>query len=438
MKVKFFIRKSPKQGKNTIHVRVRLGRTIDISMATKETVLTEDWEATNQRLLEVYNYSKNGKTVSKRDAETKIRINENKKVNYRLIELKRSIEDDYKSNSKSITSHWLKVIIYPEIIKKNEPNSCFLSYCDTFLNLKGNTISKAYTTKVNTIKTIIERYKSKRNIKKINLIDINTNFKIDFEKYCLEVEKYSVNYFERNFKFIKTILYHAQQNGHQIFSGLSRIKCKTEKTTFEIFTQEELNLLEHENFSDEHLETAKDWLIISCYCGQRVSDFMNFDVNQIIPKDVKGKKRFFIEFVQEKTGKQLLLPLHLKIIDILNKRDWKFPRKMSFTKYNLHIKKVCEYVGINSSVEGSLAVKETSSEQIKIRKKNNRRKVIDYYPKYKLVTSHIGRRTFASLNFGKIPTPLLMVATGHSTPNMLMKYIGKIDEQQSLTLAEYL
>lgn len=165
---------------------------------------------------------------------------------------------------------------------------------------------------------------------------------------------------------------------------------------------------------------------------------MNFNVNQITQKDVKGKKRFFIEFTQEKTGKQLLLPLHSKIIDILKKRDWAFPRKMSATKYNIHIKKVCEYVGIDDLVKGSLAVKETQSKQIKNRKKNNRRKVVGYYPKHKLVTSHIGRRTMASLNFGKIPTPLLMVATGHSSPQMLMKYIGKIDEQQSLTLAEYL
>ena len=438
MNVKFIIRKSPKQGKSTIHVRVRVGRAIDLSIATKETVFIEDWDATNQRLLEAYNYSKNGKIVSKRDAETKIKINENKKINYRLLELKRIIEEDYKNGESTINNQWLKAIIYPEIIKENEPDSCFLNYCDTFLNQKGTNISKAYITKVKSIKAIVERYKANRKLKQLHLIDIDTDFKIDFEKYCLTVEKYSINYFERNFKFIKTILYHAQHNGHQIFSGISRIKCKTERTTFEILTQEELDVLEQESFSDEHLETAKDWLIISCYCGQRVSDFMNFDVNQITQKEVKGEKRFFIEFIQEKTKKQLLLPLHSKIIDILKKRNWSFPRKMSSVKYNLHIKKVCEYVGINDLVEGALAVKETASKHIKDRKKNNRRKVVDYYPKYKLVTSHIGRRTFASLNFGKIPTPLLMVATGHSTPKMLMKYIGKIDEQQSLSLAEYL
>jgi integrase len=438
MNVKFFIRESPKKGKITIHVRVRLGRTIDLSMATKETVFIEDWDSKNHRLLEIYSYSRKGKIISKRDAETKIKINQNKKVNYRLLELKKRIEEAYKCGNDSVNSKWLKPIIYPETNRLTELNPCFLSYFDTFTSLKGSNIGKAYVTKVNSIKAIVTRYKSYRNIKEINLIDINADFKIDFEKYCLEIEKYSINYFERNFKFIKTIIYHAQHNGHEVFSGLNRIKCKTEKTSFEILTKEEIDLLEQNSFSDEHLETAKDWLIISCYCGQRVSDFMNFNVNQIIEKKVKDKKRFFIEFIQQKTGKQLLLPLHSKIIEILKKRDWSFPRKMSSTKYNVHIKKVCEYVGINSLVKGSLSIKETSSELIKIRKKNNRRKVVDNYPKYKLVTSHIGRRTFASLNFGKIPTPLLMVATGHSTPNMLMKYIGKIDEQQSLTLAEYL
>lgn len=257
MNVKFFIRKSPKHGKSTIHVRVRLGRTIDLSMATKETVFINDWDATNQRLLEAYSCSKNGKLVSKRDAETKIKINENKKVNYRLLELKRIIEEDYKNGESTINNQWLKTIIYPEIAKENEPDSCFLNYCDTFLNQKGNNISKAYVTKVKSIKAIVERYKANRKLKELHLIDIDTDFKIDFEKYCLTVEKYSINYFERNFKFIKTILYHAQHNGHQIFSGISRIKCKTERTTFEILTQEELDLLEQQSFSDEHLETAK-------------------------------------------------------------------------------------------------------------------------------------------------------------------------------------
>lgn len=436
MNVKFFI-KNPTEGKNSIHVRVRVGRAIDLSLVTKETVSIEDWDDVNQCLIEEYIEFKNGRQIIKRDAESKLKVSENKEVNYRLHDLRKKIETSYKDSDEKICRDWLRNLIYPEINEDSYSEISFDDYCDVFIQSKGTTISNDYVTKVNSIREIVKRYLNYKRKKELLIVDVNNDFKNDFENYCLEVEKYSVNYFERNFKFIKTILYHAQQNGYEVFSGLNRIKCKTEKPMFVILTPEELERIESSSFSDEHLETAKDWLLISCYSGQRISDFMRFDVSMLTEKNVKGKNRFFIEFVQEKTKKQVLLPIHHKIVEILKKRDWNFPRKMSEPKYNEHIKKVCELVGIDEQIEGTLAIK-NESDNIKHRKKNNRRKVKGIYPKYKLVSSHIGRRSFASNNFGDIPTPLLMVATGHSTPNMLMKYIGKIDEQQSLTLAEYI
>jgi|SRR5690554_1500241 len=432
-----FILKNPKEGKNTIFIRVRVGRTIDLLLATKESVSLEDWNEKNQCFIEEYTEFKKGKHIVKRDADTKLKINENREANYRLHELKKQVETAYKSSNEKIDKEWLKNLIYPETIETESLDISFIDYCDKFIESRGRSISKHYVTKVKSIKEIIERYLKHRKLKQLILTDIDNNFKNDFEQYCLDVEKYSVNYFERNFKFIKTILYHAQQNGYPICNGLNRIKCSTEKPMFVILTPDELKLIEEHTFSEEHLETAKDWLLISCYSGQRISDFMRFDVSMITEKTVKGIRRYFIEFIQEKTKKQVLLPLHEKIVEILKKRDWSFPRRMSEPRYNEHIKTVCEDVGIKEMVEGTLAIKD-ESDFIKNRKKNNRRKVYGIYPKHKLVSSHTGRRTFASNNFGRIPTPLLMVATGHSTPNMLMKYIGKIDEQQSLTLAEYL
>ena len=436
MKTKFIL-KNPKEGRNTIHIRVRVGRAIDLFLATKESANLEDWDSTNECLLEQYQEFKDGKFIIKRDAETKNKITENKAVNYRLIELRKLVEDSYKSSNQTINSEWLRNLVYPKLEEPETSEITFIDYCDAFLESRGNTISNEYISKIGSIKAIILRYIQHRRLKQLLLTDIDNNFKNDFERYCLDVEKYSINYFERNFKFMKTILYHAQQNGYLINSGLSRIKCKTEKTMFVFLNPQELEKIEYTKFENEHLETAKDWLLISCYSAQRISDFMRFDTSMICERQVKGENRYFIEFVQEKTDKQLLLPLDEKIIKILNKRNWNFPRKMSEPRYNEHIKTVCQLVGIDEIVEGTLAVK-NEDENIKNRKKNNRRKIKGMYPKYMLVSSHIGRRSFASNNFGRIPTPLLMVATGHSTPNMLMKYIGKIDEQQSLTLAEYL
>ena len=410
IKVKFFI-KNPKEGSNSIYVRVRAGRKLDLVSTTKEVSNLSDWNSEEGYLFESFKEFKNGKTVDRRDAETKNRILENTKVNYRLAELKKEIEDVYKSSA-LFDAKTLKGLVFPIVIKTEDLS--------------------------NSIKAIIERYIKFKKLKDLLLTDIDNGFKNDFEKYCLNVEKYSVNYFERNFKFIKTILYHAQSNGYSVYSGLNRIKCRTEKTTFVILTLKELKLIEEKPFTDEHLDTAKDWLMISCYSGQRISDFMRFNTSMIIKKSVKGVNRYFIEFIQEKTKKQILLPLHEKIIKILEKRNWDFPRKMSEPRYNEHIKKVCEYVGIDEEIEGTLSIEDDKDSKQPLNSKNKRRKVKNIYPKYKLISSHTGRRSFASNNFGIIPTPLLMRATGHSSEAMLLKYIGKIEEQQSLALAEYL
>jgi len=42
---------------------------------------------------------------------------------------------------------------------------------------------------------------------------------------------------------------------------------------------------------------------------------------------------------------------------------------------------------------------------------NVTRKKHGVFAKWKLVSSHIGRRSFATNHFGKIPTPIIMAAT---------------------------
>jgi len=67
--------------------------------------------------------------------------------------------------------------------------------------------------------------------------------------------------------------------------------------------------------------------------------------------------------------------------------------------------------------------------------KNNpktRRKEIVNDPKYKFVTSHIMRRSFASNYYGKIETPLLMNITGHSKESTFLSYIGTHQNKDAL------
>lgn len=57
--------------------------------------------------------------------------------------------------------------------------------------------------------------------------------------------------------------------------------------------------------------------------------------------------------------------------------------------------------------------------------------------KWQAITSHIGRRTFATNFYGRIPTPLLMEATGHSTEQIFMKYINAFDKERIILLGNH-
>ena len=115
---------------------------------------------------------------------------------------------------------------------------------------------------------------------------------------------------------------------------------------------------------------------------------------------------------------------------MLNKRGGEFPRKISDQKFNEYVKELCKIIGFTEEVEGSVM------NNIGDDKDKKYRKVKGAYPKYMLVSSHIGRRSFATNFYGKIPTPLLMSATGHTTEKQFLEYIKIAEVDSALELAK--
>ena len=96
------------------------------------------------------------------------------------------------------------------------------------------------------------------------------------------------------------------------------------------------------------------------------------------------------------------------------------------------IKEVCRQVGINEKVKGSKYIEVGMSKEGKIH-----RKVDGEFEKWELVSTHIGRRSFATNHYGKLPTPVLMSQTGHKTEKMFLKYIGKTEKDNAQILKDY-
>ncbi len=351
-------------------------------------------------------------------------LNTQNTVNNKINDIENHVIKAFNSIDVSyINKSWLE----NEIHRFYNPNNSevfpteLVKYMDVYAKFKKSEVTDSTLKKINVIKQLVIRYQESTK-KILHIKDIDLLFKTEFENYCLE-NNYAPNTVARAIRFVKTICRHAKANAVESSYQLDSIKTKYLKVEALYLDENELEKINKATYKQPYLENAKDWLIISCYCGQRISDFMKFTKEKIRYEDGKP----LIEFTQVKTNKIMTIPLHKKILEILDKRNGNFPTPISDQKYNDYIKKVCKKAKIKNKVTGSKLVKV----------EDGFRKVTDTYEKWELVSSHIGRRSFATNFYGKIPTSLLIGATGHSTEAMFLNYIGKTDTQKAKQLADY-
>lgn len=299
-----------------------------------------------------------------------------------------------------------------------------IDYIEFYINYRKNELKDTSIKKFRVIKHKLERLELKRN-SRILIKNVNDNFKNEFVNFSKE-DNYSQNTIQRDFTFIKTFCKHARFLGLETHSQLDSLRIDREKAPKIYLTEKELEKIEQKENLEDYLDNARDWLIISCYTGQRISDFLRFSSKMIREED--GKK--LLEFTQQKTGKFMTVPIHPKVEEILKKRDGNFPREISHQKYNDYIKLVCKKAKINQIIKGS------KLEEVK-EKSGKYRKVTGMYKKHDLVTSHIGRRSFASNFYGKIPTTYLIYITGHSSETMFLNYIGKSNKDLAMEIGNY-
>ena len=373
-----------------------------------------------------YYWTKQRKKKSK-DIET---TNKQTNINNELNKIENHILNAFNSVSiEIINKDWLtsQIEYYYNPPKKAETLSTeLLKYFLYYIECKKTETAIVTQRKYNSTLRLLERYQKEKKVV-IQIIDINENFKNQLEKYCVE-NNYGQNTISKFFKTIKGVCNHADYNGIETSHQLTGFKTDQHKVEKIYLTFEDLTKIENisKNQLTDSLDNAKDWLIISCYIGQRVSDFMRFTDEQIRIENDKP----LLEFTQKKTGKNMTVPLHPKVLEILKKRKGKFPYKISDQKYNDFIKTVCKIAEINEPTKGSKLV-ETETDSKVYRKKTG------MYKKYDLVTSHIGRRSFATNFYGTIPTTFLIYITGHSTESMFLNYIGKSNKDLALEITKY-
>jgi integrase len=151
----------------------------------------------------------------------------------------------------------------------------------------------------------------------------------------------------------------------------------------------------------------------TCFTSLRYSD-----VAKLSRSDVKGT---FISIVTQKTTDGLKIELNKYSKAILDKyKDIPFQNNkalpvISNVRMNIYLKELGQLAGLNDP------------QRIVYFKGNQR--LEEVYPKYELLTTHCGRRTFIinALYLG-IPAEVVMKWTGHSDFKAMKPYVKIVDE----------
>lgn len=189
----------------------------------------------------------------------------------------------------------------------------------------------------------------------------------------------------------------------------SRTKTKIKKKTRnEIVALTEPELFQILNFDlngNTRLERVRDLFCFGCFTGQRFSDIMRFD-----KQDLTGSKWSFISF---KTKKRVNVPFSGFIsngLRILERYKYKLP-VISNQKFNDYLKEIGELAGIDDIVR---IIRFSGVKEVEMR-----------YPKYEFMSSHMARRTFVTLMIEKgVPLTMIQKITQHSDLRTLLKYEG--------------
>ena len=370
----------------------------------------------------------NKRTKKIKGTKDPVMINKRLEVTNELTNISNHILMAFNSaNPDQVNKEWLQLQVnnyYNPPVKAEPLPTELVKYFDVYINKTKNPLTVNTIKKCNVIKKMVIGFEEHAKTT-FYLKDVDPDFQQNFEEYCI-INKYAPNTVSTALKFIRTICNNASYKGLEVSSKLKGITISNTKVDNVYLSFAELEAIQQTDvnkFTDS-LNNAKDWLIISTYTAQRVSDFMRFKKEMI--RTEKGVQ--LLEFKQQKTNKEMTLPLHPKVIEILNNRNGEFPYSISDQKYNEYIKQVCRIAGLTEKVKGSKKLETEKNSGIF-------RKETKIFEKWELVTSHIGRRSFCTNFYGVLDNTDIMYISGHSTEELLNVYLGKSNKSKALKIA---
>ena len=248
----------------------------------------------------------------------------------------------------------------------------------------------------------------------------------DYVGYLRDVKEMRNTTIGKQLSFLKWFLRWAFKKGVHQKNAYDSYKPKLKSTQKKIIflTWEELNKLREFEIpaAKQALDRVRDVFLFQCFTGLRYSDVFN-----LRRSDIKGDH---IEVTTVKTSDSLIIELNNHSKAILDKyknvafEDDKVLPVITNQKMNDYLKELAELAGIDEPVRQTYY-------------KGNER-IDDVTPKYALLGTHAGRRTFIcnALALG-IPPQVVMKWTGHSDYKAMKPYIDIADDIKANAMSKF-
>jgi integrase/uncharacterized protein YeaC (DUF1315 family) len=263
---------------------------------------------------------------------------------------------------------------------------------------------------------------------------LDYNFFESFKYFLVDVRGLSNTTVAKQLSTVKTFIGYAKR--HKIPVGDEHKNYKIDRDELEVIalTAVEFERLFYMDLShDLRLAKVRDAFCFSCATGLRYSDLKQLNSTHI--------KRDEIQLTSQKTEQILRIPLNPYSKAILDRyKDCPTPIPViSNAKMNQrlngkdvydekgklvkHYPGLCELAGISDPVEI-------------VRYRGTKREA-KIYPKYELITCHVGRKTFCTLSLEKgMTAEEVMAISGHKSYKSFSRYIKVTEDRKKQSMAK--
>lgn len=354
-----------------------------------------------------------GESVEVSKWHTKAHTTDDRGIRARLDRMRAAVEGlnlDLKLKDHSLTMAAVREVL-DSVTRQKRQNNLFDKMDELINQMRAGKLltpgKKKYSK--GTIKTLDFTVNLLRRFKpNMNIVTIGTYH--EFIAFC-HGKKFSTNYIAGQIKNWKRLGFEA--TGNPIYRDKQFRQVYEE--VYDIYLNEdELKKMYDKELTDRE-DLTRDWFIIDCYTGLRISDLKLLDARNL--------SNGYITIANEKTDEKVVLPVHPYVAKIIQKHGG-FPRTITDQEINRTIKKVAEKAGITQDVLFTIT-------------KGGVRKDC-YLKKFQMVSNHTSRRSFiTNLLKRGVSETLVMKMAGMKSHLTLRKYNKMSSEEAAEVMKDH-